>query len=101
MCRKPSLRRVGWRHGDHSGQEGQLAIGATVAALVALKIDGPGPLMLVVALLAGAAGGAVWAGISALLRYWRGVEVVISSLLLVFVAFQLLSYALSTTTLLH
>jgi ABC-type uncharacterized transport system permease subunit len=83
------------------GQEGQLAIGATVAALVALKIDGPGPLMLVVALLAGAAGGAVWAGISALLRYWRGVEVVISSLLLVFVAFQLLSYALSTTTLLH
>jgi general nucleoside transport system permease protein len=83
------------------GQEGQLAIGAMVAALVALKIDGPGPLMLVLALLAGAAGGAVWAGISALLRYWRGVEVVISSLLLVFVAFQLLSYSLSTTALLH
>jgi general nucleoside transport system permease protein len=83
------------------GQEGQLAIGAMVAALVALKIDGPGPLMLVLALVAGAAGGAVWAGISALLRFWRGVEVVISSLLLVFVAFQLLSYALSTTALLH
>jgi simple sugar transport system permease protein len=83
------------------GQEGQLAIGAMVAALVALKIDGPGPLMLVLALVAGAAGGAVWAGISALLRYWRGVEVVISSLLLVFVAFQLLSYSLSTTALLH
>ena len=70
-------------------------------ALVALKIDGPGPLILVLALVAGAAGGAIWAGISALLRYWRGVEVVISSLLLVFVAYQLLSYALSTTALLH
>src|SRR5262245_43017439 len=83
------------------GQEGQLAIGAMAAALVALKIDGPGPLMLVLALVAGALGGAVWAGISALLRYWRGVEVVISSLLLVFVAYQVLSYALSTTALLH
>jgi simple sugar transport system permease protein len=83
------------------GQEGQLAIGAMTAALVALKLDGPGPLVLVLALLAGAAGGAVWAAIPALLRFWRGVEVVISSLLLVFVAFQVLSYSLSTTALLH
>jgi ABC-type uncharacterized transport system permease subunit len=83
------------------GQEGQLAMGAMTAALVALKVDGPGPLILVLALLAGAAGGAVWAAIPALLRFWRGVEVVISSLLLVFVAYQVLSYALSTTALLH
>jgi ABC-type uncharacterized transport system permease subunit len=83
------------------GQEGQLTIGAMAAALVALKIDGPGPLMLILALLAGAAGGALWAAIPALLRFWRGVEVVISSLLLVFVAYQALSYSLSTTGLLH
>ncbi len=83
------------------GQEGQLTIGAMTAALVALKIDGPGPLMLILALVAGAAGGALWAAIPAVLRFWRGVEVVISSLLLVFVAFQVLSYSLSTTALLH
>jgi ABC-type uncharacterized transport system permease subunit len=83
------------------GQEGQLTIGAMVTAFVALKVAGPGPLILVLALVAGAAAGALWAAIPAVLRYWRGVEVVISSLLLVFVAYQVLSYALSTTALLH
>jgi simple sugar transport system permease protein len=83
------------------GQEGQLTIGATAAAFVALKLDGPGPLVLVLAILAGAIGGALWAAIPAVLRYWRGVEVVISSLLLVFVAFQVLSYCLSRESLLH
>jgi general nucleoside transport system permease protein len=83
------------------GQEGQLTIGAMCAAFVALKVDGPGLLILVLALLAAAAGGAVWAGICALLRFWRGVDVVISSLLLIFVAGQVLSYVLSTPRLLQ
>jgi simple sugar transport system permease protein len=83
------------------GQEGQLTLGATATAFVALKVPGPGPLILVLALVAGAAAGGLWAAIPALLRYWRGVEVVISSLLLVFVAYEVLSYALSTTALLH
>jgi len=83
------------------GQEGQLTIGAMATAFVALKVPGPGPLILVLALIAGALGGALWAAIPALLRYWRGIEVVISSLLLVFVAFEVLSYSLSTTALLH
>lgn len=78
------------------GQEGQLTIGAMCAAFVALKVHPSGPLVLVLALVAGAAGGAVWAGIVALLKFWRGVDVVISSLLLIFVAGQVLSYALST-----
>ncbi len=83
------------------GQEGQLTVGAMCAAFVALKVDGPGVLILVLALLAAAAGGAVWAGICALLRFWRGVDVVISSLLLIFVAGQLLSWVLSTPRLLQ
>jgi simple sugar transport system permease protein len=83
------------------GQEGQLTIGAMCAAFVALKVDGPGVLILVLALLAAAAGGAVWAGICALLKFWRGVDVVISSLLLIFIAGQLLSYVLSTPRLLQ
>jgi simple sugar transport system permease protein len=83
------------------GQEGQVAIGAMTAAFIALKVDISGPTLLVLTLLAGAVGGAIWAGIPAVLRFWRGVEVVISSLLLTFVAFQVVSYALSTTALLH
>jgi general nucleoside transport system permease protein len=77
------------------GQEGQLMMGALAGALVAIRLHGPGPLVLIVALGAAAVGGAVWAGIAALLRYWRGVDVVISSLLLTFVAGQLLSYAVN------
>jgi general nucleoside transport system permease protein len=83
------------------GQEGQLTIGAMCAAFVALKVDGPGVLILVLALLAAAAGGGLWAGICALLKFWRGVDVVISSLLLIFIASQLLSYVLSTSRLLQ
>jgi simple sugar transport system permease protein len=77
------------------GQEGQLTIGAMCTAIVALKVHPAGWAVLVLALVAGAVGGALWAGICALLRFWRGVDVVISSLLLIFVAGQILSYALS------
>jgi len=83
------------------GQEGQLTIGATAAAFVALKVHPAGPAVLVLALVAAAAGGALWAGLAAALRFWRGVEVVISSLLLTFVAFEVLDYCLSRTFLLH
>jgi ABC-type uncharacterized transport system permease subunit len=79
------------------GQEGQLAIGAMTGGLVALKLGGPGPLVLILALAASAVGGAIWAGIPALLRFWRGIDVVISSLLLIFIAFQVLSYALNNS----
>lgn len=83
------------------GQEGQFTIGATTAAFVAVKMHGAGPMVLVLALLAAALGGALWAGLSALLRFWRGVDVVISSLLLTFVAFQILAYCLRNESLLH
>jgi ABC-type uncharacterized transport system permease subunit len=77
------------------GQEGQLMMGALAGALVAIRFHGPGPLVLVLALAAAALGGALWAGIAALLRFRRRVDIVISSLLLVFVAGQLLAYALN------
>jgi ABC-type uncharacterized transport system permease subunit len=77
------------------GQEGQVMMGALAGALVAIRIHGPGPVGLVLALVAAAAGGAIWAGIAALLRFRRGVDIVISSLLLVFVAGQVLAYALN------
>jgi general nucleoside transport system permease protein len=83
------------------GQEGQLTIGAMCAAFVALRVHPDGTPVLVLALIAAALGGALWAGICALLRFWRGVDVVISSLLLIFVAQQLLSFTLSTPTLLQ
>jgi simple sugar transport system permease protein len=83
------------------GQEGQLAVGAMTGAAIALYCPGPGPAVLILALLGAAAGGAAWAGIAGLLYYWRRVDVVICSLLLVFVAMQLLSFAVNRSYLLQ
>jgi general nucleoside transport system permease protein len=80
------------------GQEGQLAVGAAAAAYVGT--NGSGPFVLVGVLVAGVVGGAVWAGIAALLRYWRKVPEVISTLLLVFIASQGTGYLLTRTFLL-
>ena len=80
------------------GQEGQLAVGAACAAIVATR--GSGPFVLVLAIAAGFLGGALWAGIAALLRYWRKVPEVISTLLLVFIAAQATGYLLTRTFLL-
>jgi simple sugar transport system permease protein len=80
------------------GQEGQLLVGAACMAFVATRATGP--VMLVVALLVGVAGGAVWAGIAALLKYWRKVPEVITTLLLVFIASQLTGFMLTKQSLL-
>jgi simple sugar transport system permease protein len=69
--------------------------------VAALKIGGPPAVVLPLTLVAAAAGGALWAGIAALLRFWRGVDVVISTLLLNFVAAQVLSFALNKPWLLQ
>ncbi|MCF8528248.1 MAG: hypothetical protein K9G24_02775 [Candidatus Nanopelagicales bacterium] len=77
------------------GQEGQVVIGATVGATVAIYLHGPGPLVLIVTLFGAALGGAAWAAVAALLFYWRGVPVVISTLLLIYIAYQVVFYAVT------
>jgi ABC-type uncharacterized transport system permease subunit len=83
------------------GQEGQLIFGAMIGTAVGLNAPGPGWWVLSLTLIASAAGGAAWAGVAALLRYWRRVDVVISTLLLTFVAFQVVTYAVTTRSLLR
>ena len=84
------------------GQTGQVVMGGLCAALVALKVTGlPGPLLLVLALAAGTAGGAVWAGIAAWLYAWRRINVVISTLLLIYIATQIVNYAVSNQSVLE
>lgn len=76
------------------GQEGQLAIGAAFATYFGFLIGGPGAFNVIVLLVAGAIGGALWAGIAALLRYWRQVPEVLTTLLLVTVAGQAVAFGL-------
>lgn len=75
------------------GADGQLLIGAALATAVGLAWgDALGWAALPIALVAGAAGGACWAGIAAVLRTRFGVLEVISTIMLNFVALDLVGY---------
>src|SRR5687768_14614228 len=75
------------------GGEGQLLLGAVAASIVGLQWSSAlGPLTLVVALLASCVAGAVWAAIAAVLRARYGVLEVISTIMLNFVAANLVAY---------
>ncbi|MBC8196116.1 MAG: ABC transporter permease [Acidimicrobiia bacterium] len=76
------------------GQEGQLLVGAAFATFASTRIPGPGPIVLVAILLAGIVGGAIWSGLAGGLRYWRKVPEVLTTLLLVSVASNLVGYGL-------
>ncbi len=73
------------------GAEGQLMAGAVAATVVGLE-QSFGPLQLVLAVLAGALGGAAWAGIAAVLKRKYGVLEVISTIMLNFIAANLVAY---------
>jgi simple sugar transport system permease protein len=73
------------------GAEGQFLVGA-IAAVWAGTRAVPAAVHLPFVLLSGVLGGAAWAGIAAALRLWRGVQEVLSTLLLNFVAIQLVAW---------
>ncbi|MCY4371730.1 MAG: ABC transporter permease [bacterium] len=83
------------------GQEGQLLMGALVMSFIGTRLGGPGPLLLLAGLVLGAAAGGGYAAIAAAMRFRRGVPEVISTLLLVFVAFQVVGFAITTDWLLR
>jgi ABC-type uncharacterized transport system permease subunit len=69
------------------GAEGQIAIGGVCASAVALFAGAwPAWLLLPATLLAGAIGGAAWAGGAAAIRVGRGVHEVLVTLLMNFIA---------------
>ncbi|MFN8076590.1 MAG: ABC transporter permease [Kineosporiaceae bacterium] len=76
------------------GGEGQLLVGAVAAAGVALATDQslPGGLVLVLMMVAAAVAGALWAGIAAALRVFVKVNEAVSTLLLNYVALDLLLF---------
>ena len=73
------------------GAEGQYIIGAVCASGVALLAEkDTGSWMVVAVILAGALGGMVWAGVTALLRDRFNANEILVSLMMVYVAVQLL-----------
>ena len=75
------------------GAEGQLAVGALAASWLALTVPSlPRPLMLPGLLVFGFAGGAAWALIPAALRAFAGMNEIISTLMLNYVALLWVDY---------
>lgn len=75
------------------GADGQLVIGAIAAGAVGPFLGGwPRPLALTIVLIAGAIGGALWSAICGWLRARRDTNEVISTIMLNFVAAQILSW---------
>ena len=78
------------------GGQGQILVAAACAGWVGWSFPMPFPLHLIVAILAGIAGGAVWAGIVGVLKARTGAHEVIVTIMLNYIAFYLISYLLRT-----
>ena len=74
------------------GVEGQFLVGASAATAVALQLSDLGFIAPIAAMVAGAVAGASWAAIAAWLRVRFAVLEVISTIMLNFVAIQLVAY---------
>jgi simple sugar transport system permease protein len=78
------------------GAEGQYIIGALTGAGAALALPNGGGVWVIVLMIgAGVLGGVVWAAVPALLKTRFNVSEVLSSLMLVYVALQVLNYLVS------
>jgi len=76
------------------GADGQLVAGAIAAGAIGPWLGGwPRPAAIAILLAAGAAGGALWGGICGWLRARRDTNEVISTIMMNFVAAQLLSWS--------
>jgi simple sugar transport system permease protein len=75
------------------GAEGQYLIGALAANFVGMHCgSAPGWVAVPVALIAGAVAGGAWAMIAGALKVWRGVQEVLTTILLNFVAISFVAY---------
>lgn len=75
------------------GAEGQLYMGALASVLVGIYVtDLPTVVHTTLALVTGSVAGALWAGIVGVLKATRGVNEIISTIMLNFIAIYLVSY---------
>jgi simple sugar transport system permease protein len=74
------------------GVEGQLVMGGLVAGTIGSDVSLPGGLHLLVALLGGAAAGGLWGLVPGLLKAYRGVHEVITTIMMNYIAFSLSQY---------
>ncbi|MGB7448882.1 MAG: ABC transporter permease [Ornithinimicrobium sp.] len=76
------------------GAQGQIIVGAIVAAYLGFAFDLPPGLHLLVAVLGGAMGGAIWGAVPGVLKARFGANEVIVTIMLNYIAIFLISYIL-------
>lgn len=77
------------------GVEGQIILGAVAASWVALKLDAPGPVLIIAELGAAMIAGALWAGLAAVLKTRGRVHEIFGGLALNSLAIILTNYLIS------
>ena len=78
------------------GGEGQMIIGALMATALGLAFpEMPGVLMIILALLMGFLGGAIWGGIPGALKAYFGVNEILSTIMMNAIAVQLMNFLLA------
>lgn len=83
------------------GGRGQMLLAGAAAGWVAVSVDLPMALHLPLAVVVGAAGGALWAGLAGILKARTGAHEVIVTIMLNYVGYYLVFYALSRQGLLQ
>jgi ABC-type uncharacterized transport system permease subunit len=84
-----------------AGKAGLSNIGAAATAFIATRLVAPGPVVIVLSVVAGVVLGGVWALLASVMKYSRKVPEVISTLLLYFIAVQMTNFALTKQWLLQ
>jgi ABC-type uncharacterized transport system permease subunit len=75
------------------GAEGQLAVGAMTAGILAFKLPNlPGPLLVPLMILGSMITGAIWGGVVGILKAWRGAHEVVTTIMLNWIAFYITDY---------
>lgn len=77
------------------GGEGQMIIGALLSTWIGLSFTNlPGWLMIIIAMLAGILGGAVWGGLPGVLKAYFNVNEILSTVMMNAIAVQIMNYML-------
>jgi len=77
------------------GGEGQMIIGALLSTWIGLSFTNlPGWLMIIVAMIAGSLGGAIWGGIPGVLKAYFNVNEILSTVMMNAIAVQLMNFML-------
>lgn len=80
------------------GAEGQLAVGAMTAGVIAFKATTwPGWLLILTMLIGSMLAGAIWGGIAGILKAWRGAHEVVTTIMLNWIAFYVTDYLIDVT----